>query len=158
MGVSEASRLLGAGGLRREALPGKWPVATRPRAGRQHRSHERRGPLPVPSRLQVLHLRNVVDPAGSDPRHRGALADDPAPGAHRRGAEPDLARAAHHDQRDGAQTHARDRKSTRLNSSHVKISYAVFCLKKKKIRISGESLVSIVMIESVTDVVCHLIV
>src|SRR5690606_22551635 len=28
----------------------------------------------------------------------------------------------------------RDRKSTRLNSSHVKISYAVFCLKKKKKR------------------------
>src|SRR5690625_5490905 len=27
----------------------------------------------------------------------------------------------------------RDRKSTRLNSSHVAISYAVFCLKKKKI-------------------------
>src|SRR5690606_41096293 len=27
---------------------------------------------------------------------------------------------------------AEDRKSTRLNSSHVKISYAVFCLKKKK--------------------------
>src|SRR5690606_33556769 len=29
-------------------------------------------------------------------------------------------------------TGKRDRKSTRLNSSHVKISYAVFCLKKKK--------------------------
>src|SRR5690606_42040838 len=28
--------------------------------------------------------------------------------------------------------HGVDRKSTRLNSSHVKISYAVFCLKKKK--------------------------
>src|SRR5690606_42147690 len=28
-----------------------------------------------------------------------------------------------------------DRKSTRLNSSHVKISYAVFCLKKKKNKI-----------------------
>src|SRR5688572_31363934 len=28
----------------------------------------------------------------------------------------------------------RDRKSTRLNSSHSQISYAVFCLKKKKIR------------------------
>src|SRR3989442_9945140 len=27
----------------------------------------------------------------------------------------------------------RDRKSTRLNSSHVRISYAVFCLKKKKV-------------------------
>src|SRR5256886_10109409 len=29
-------------------------------------------------------------------------------------------------------THAADRKSTRLNSSHSQISYAVFCLKKKK--------------------------
>src|SRR5207253_11369425 len=29
------------------------------------------------------------------------------------------------------QLHAQDRKSTRLNSSHVAISYAVFCLKKK---------------------------
>src|SRR5699024_11771174 len=29
---------------------------------------------------------------------------------------------------------ARDRKSTRLNSSHVSSSYAVFCLKKKKYR------------------------
>src|SRR3712207_9258985 len=28
--------------------------------------------------------------------------------------------------------HGRDRKSTRLNSSHANISYAVFCLKKKK--------------------------
>src|SRR5690625_6696796 len=34
-----------------------------------------------------------------------------------------------------AQSHqAGDRKSTRLNSSHVAISYAVFCLKKKKQR------------------------
>src|SRR3989442_8495686 len=32
---------------------------------------------------------------------------------------------------DGGQV---DRKSTRLNSSHVRISYAVFCLKKKKNR------------------------
>src|SRR5256885_15967072 len=30
---------------------------------------------------------------------------------------------------------ARDRKSTRLNSSHLVISYAVFCLKKKKIEL-----------------------
>src|SRR3712207_8448721 len=35
-------------------------------------------------------------------------------------------RAAHRQQ-------AEDRKSTRLNSSHANISYAVFCLKKKKI-------------------------
>src|SRR5437870_12556203 len=32
-----------------------------------------------------------------------------------------------------ASEHFRDRKSTRLNSSHVAISYAVFCLKKKNI-------------------------
>src|SRR5690606_39508634 len=31
-----------------------------------------------------------------------------------------------------ADGHHSDRKSTRLNSSHVKISYAVFCLKKQK--------------------------
>src|SRR5437870_7177983 len=34
--------------------------------------------------------------------------------------------------RDRNSARARDRKSTRLNSSHVAISYAVFCLKKKK--------------------------
>src|SRR5699024_12785916 len=32
----------------------------------------------------------------------------------------------------GASGREKDRKSTRLNSSHVSISYAVFCLKKKK--------------------------
>src|SRR5438067_4799650 len=43
--------------------------------------------------------------------------------------------AAHQSQRTdrgGARSHTQgDRKSTRLNSSHVSISYAVFCLKKK---------------------------
>src|SRR2546426_4772565 len=32
----------------------------------------------------------------------------------------------------GVQSQRRDRKSTRLNSSHLVISYAVFCLKKKR--------------------------
>src|SRR2546426_6885589 len=47
-------------------------------------------------------------------------------------------RAAGQGQLRGADAHARprrgseDRKSTRLNSSHLVISYAVFCLKKKK--------------------------
>src|SRR3712207_7867227 len=41
----------------------------------------------------------------------------------------------------GAELHERrDRKSTRLNSSHANISYAVFCLKKKKISRSGHHL------------------
>src|SRR5256885_5412006 len=34
---------------------------------------------------------------------------------------------------DAGASHPQDRKSTRLNSSHLVISYAVFCLKKKKI-------------------------
>src|SRR5215813_14280054 len=34
--------------------------------------------------------------------------------------------------RSASERSGRDRKSTRLNSSHVRISYAVFCLKKKK--------------------------
>src|SRR5206468_5515267 len=34
--------------------------------------------------------------------------------------------------RSGRRQQGRDRKSTRLNSSHDQISYAVFCLKKKK--------------------------
>src|SRR5690606_40572965 len=33
---------------------------------------------------------------------------------------------------EGAERRAQDRKSTRLNSSHAKISYAVFCLKQKR--------------------------
>src|SRR5690349_23128694 len=40
----------------------------------------------------------------------------------------------HHVRRIGLLLGGQDRKSTRLNSSHVEISYAVFCLKKKKIQ------------------------
>src|SRR2546427_2139058 len=48
------------------------------------------------------------------------------------GAKPD-ARANRACEADRAAPRAPDRKSTRLNSSHSQISYAVFCLKKKKI-------------------------
>src|SRR5689334_24210485 len=41
-------------------------------------------------------------------------------------------RAEPHRRADGTRERVRDRKSTRLNSSHSSISYAVFCLKKKK--------------------------
>src|SRR2546426_7081249 len=45
-----------------------------------------------------------------------------------------------------------DRKSTRLNSSHLVISYAVFCLKKKKktIRRSSSSIVDMMILRSTT--------
>src|SRR3712207_8561967 len=52
---------------------------------------------------------------------------------------PGIARLARHSAAEGASRNAaakndraEDRKSTRLNSSHANISYAVFCLKKKK--------------------------
>src|SRR3712207_8686076 len=63
-----------------------------------------------------------------DGARRGVLGNRGARGAGRRvdgaprGAEDER-------QRDGRH---QDRKSTRLNSSHANISYAVFCLKKKK--------------------------
>src|SRR5690242_20792053 len=47
------------------------------------------------------------------------------------------------------QVHGEDRKSTRLNSSHMSISYAVFCLKKKK-NTSSHSKVQ----GNVTNIVC----
>src|SRR5690349_22699298 len=42
----------------------------------------------------------------------------------------------------------KDRKSTRLNSSHVEISYAVFCLKKKMSILAGTSTGSTAMLYS----------
>src|SRR3712207_8974437 len=74
-------------------------------------------------------------PPGLDQRHRRAL-----PLEHHRGGHAE--HPAAHDRDVHRQIavqlrvgRLRDRKSTRLNSSHANISYAVFCLKKKKISI-----------------------
>src|SRR3989442_3321194 len=51
-----------------------------------------------------------------------------------------------------------DRKSTRLNSSHVRISYAVFCLKKKKKIYTSKPILTILASSSRTSLhgtVCH---
>src|SRR5205085_9977848 len=62
---------------------------------------------------RCINLAGVGDRVGIDP-----LADEhPANGAHQSWRH---------------QLNSLDRKSTRLNSSHSQISYAVFCLKKKK--------------------------
>src|SRR5439155_23766239 len=63
------------------------------------------------------------------PRTRARLGQRTRLGAHRRDPR---ARGARRKARPGVRHLERDRKSTRLNSSHVAISYAVFCLKKKK--------------------------
>src|SRR3712207_7666172 len=66
-------------------------------------------------------VRRVLPHPDAVPRRRRAL-----PGPGRRG-EPRLLRLV-----EPVEPALVDRKSTRLNSSHANISYAVFCLKKKK--------------------------
>src|SRR3712207_7602210 len=71
------------------------------------------------------------DRADGDDPPAAALLDHPVAGdlrADERADEVDVEDAA-----ELVDVHL-DRKSTRLNSSHANISYAVFCLKKKKIR------------------------
>src|SRR5690554_7269308 len=64
------------------------------------------------------------------PSSPGAESNGPA---HRRAAAPCPASGLPPSDCPRHAAPARDRKSTRLNSSHVRISYAVFCLKKKTI-------------------------
>src|SRR5688572_31590662 len=77
-----------------------------------------RSPLEDQPELEGIHV--------GDPQH---VRDERAGGAAAAGAHEDPARLrGAHDVADDQE----DRKSTRLNSSHSQISYAVFCLKKKK--------------------------
>src|SRR3712207_7094759 len=80
--------------------------------------------FPYTTLFRSLHVRRLlVVRDGADlhavgvQEHRREARDDPRPGPQR---------VVRHLERE------RDRKSTRLNSSHANISYAVFCLKKKK--------------------------
>src|SRR5699024_12827988 len=99
-------------------------------------------PVSPASALSPLSLHDALPilpfPDGRVRRARGARAGGPRRsrrgrlGGHLRlgGGQPDRSarrRAAEPPRPE----HGRDRKSTRLNSSHVSISYAVFCLKKK---------------------------
>src|SRR3712207_3090811 len=92
-----------------------WTVfegPARPRVGRDSSGREPRGggPALCRGRLDGVSL-------GGRGARRGA-ARGQADAGRRRAAHP---------------RRGRDRKSTRLNSSHANISYAVFCLKKKKV-------------------------
>src|SRR2546430_2923779 len=73
--------------------------------------------------LAFLRLRGV--PGGCQPAHE---AHPPRLRDRRDPARLPASRACG---REGLDARSRDRKSTRLNSSHSQISYAVFCLKKK---------------------------
>lgn len=60
-----------------------------PDPGGQHRSDEGGRQVRVPSRLQVLDLRHLVDPSGDHPLDRRPGADHPHPGAHDRDDQQD---------------------------------------------------------------------
>src|SRR3712207_8074334 len=82
-------------------------------------------------------FRSPEGPRGGGARRRG----DELPGVHEDRAAAGGAGHGHHGDPDvhlrlervPAGGDAQDRKSTRLNSSHANISYAVFCLQKKKL-------------------------
>src|SRR5207302_6097381 len=87
--------------------------------------------LPI-SLLEALRGRRPTHDAHHRERltpGRGVLREALRPGLR----EADVARTR---ERQHAELDLEDRKSTRLNSSHVKSSYAVFCLKKKRISAS----------------------
>src|SRR5206468_12555025 len=78
--------------------------------------------LPISETARFLSAR---DANASDARGRASRTDGTRRARSRAGSR--ALRSA----REPALLRARDRKSTRLNSSHDQISYAVFCLKKK---------------------------
>src|SRR3712207_8560216 len=80
-------------------------------------------------------FRSVHGRAAAARLRRAHRARQPQAGGDRRaagGAVDRRRRGRGADRSGGDLLAARDRKSTRLNSSHANISYAVFCLKKKK--------------------------
>src|SRR5256886_12997680 len=74
--------------------------------------------------IYTLSLHDALPISRGGPRVGADRAGSGARGPCRRGWR--------HDPGPGRWPGTRDRKSTRLNSSHSQISYAVFCLKKKK--------------------------
>src|SRR3712207_7071883 len=78
-----------------------------------------------PPRSTLFPYTTLFRSPGPAAEDRGVLRLGELPGVHRRRAEVANLSGPH-------DVVERDRKSTRLNSSHANISYAVFCLKKKK--------------------------
>src|SRR5690606_41542129 len=85
-----------------------------------------RSPLEVDP-LEGGRLRGELRPAALE--HLGGAVDDLPPVVRRRAPPAGERLPGGHHRVPGVLARG-DRKSTRLNSSHVKISYAVFCLKK----------------------------
>src|SRR5690349_1598500 len=97
----------------------------------EHRSGARRA-FGGEHALDALEERSARRVTGGF-RHSGAFVENAKQEILAAGRSDDRAdRRAHQAGGRGNRCQEQDRKSTRLNSSHVEISYAVFCLKKKK--------------------------
>src|SRR5207249_11045224 len=93
---------------------------------------------PSPTALYTLSLHDALPICGAGDRCASTWIDETSRcrwGARRSLSERDQCRTIKADGQTCGQPDVEDRKSTRLNSSHVSISYAVFCLKKKKKRL-----------------------
>ena len=66
---------------------GRGPLVPRPHPGRFARAHPCRREVRLPQGLQVLHVRDLVDPPGRDARYRRQGTDDPHPRPHGREAQ-----------------------------------------------------------------------
>src|SRR5690606_20510060 len=96
-------------------------------------AHPRMPYCPVPpASSHAVALRPAAPPCADRSNHNAPVARGTSIRSHI--PEPRGSEMRRHQARGRAActAHDLDRKSTRLNSSHVKISYAVFCLKKKK--------------------------
>ncbi|CAA9521624.1 MAG: RNA polymerase sigma factor RpoD, partial [uncultured Solirubrobacteraceae bacterium] len=78
----------------RQGLPRPWPDLPRSHPGGLARPHPRGREVRLPPRLQVLDVRDVVDPPGRHPRDRRQGPDDPHPGPHGGEAQQGRARRA----------------------------------------------------------------
>ena len=103
--------------LDREALPQPGAAVPRPDPGGHDRPRPRGGEVRPPPRLQVLDLRDVVDPAGGRPRARRQGPDDPDAGARGREAEQDPPRRAQAPRRATAASRRRRRSPRELELS-----------------------------------------
>src|SRR3712207_6962269 len=85
--------------------------------------------------IYTLSLHDALPISGDEPcslRQHGSLAARWLGTLHGAAADLDIGPSLPERGPSHYLEHLRDRKSTRLNSSHANISYAVFCLKKKK--------------------------
>ncbi len=108
------------GDLDRQEVHQPRPAVPRPDPGRQHRPDEGGRQVRIPPRLQVLDLRDVVDPPGDHALDRRPGAHDPHPGAHDRDDQQDEPALAASTCRSSASSPTRRRSPRRWRSPRTR--------------------------------------